>query len=218
MPISLAADLGVKKSDNNMSFVGPPIDTGEFWEYNTGCRLEATIIFWHCSTSGVSQMIVIEGMDNSGKSTLAQSMADCMGLTVQESEGPPLSVQEINDRVDRYEHLEGRLFVRHPVISNAIYGKFRPEGNPITPGRAMAFYDAKPILIYCDAGARGYEGHELKPHDTERHQQLLAEKQLELLNEYRLWAAQHAHFVYRIGDDMDRLIAAVKYFHTYAQA
>jgi hypothetical protein len=163
-------------------------------------------------------MIVIEGMDNSGKSTLAQSMADYMELIVQESEGPPLSDKEINDRVDRYEKRESTLFVRHPVISNAIYGKFRPEGNPITPGRTMIFYDAKPILIYCDAGERGYEGHELKPHDTERHQQLLSQNQQALLNEYRLWAAQHAHFVYRIGDDMDRLISTVHFFHEYTKA
>lgn len=157
-------------------------------------------------------MLVIEGMDNSGKSTLAEAMADYMELIVQESEGPPLSDDEINERVDRYQEMEGRLFVRHPVVSNAIYGMFRPEGNPITPGRAMIFYEARPTLIYCDAGTRGFEGHELKPHDTERHQQLLNENRDNLLREYRLWAAQHAHFIYRIGDDMDQLIATV-YFH-----
>ena len=163
-------------------------------------------------------MIVIEGMDNSGKSTLASWMAVYMGLIIQESEGPPLSDEEINARVDRYERMEGTLFVRHPVISNAIYGKFRPEGNPITPGRTRIFYDANPILIYCDAGSRGYEGHELKPHDTEAHQKLLSERQGDLLREYRLWAAQHAHFVYRIGDDMDRLIYSVYLFNEYTKA
>ena len=163
-------------------------------------------------------MIVIEGMDNSGKSTLAQSMADYMELIIQESEGPPLSAEEINARVDRYERMESTLFVRHPVISNAIYGKFRPEGNPITPGRTMIFYESNPILIYCDAGDRGYDGHELKPHDTEAHQKLLLEREGDLLREYRLWAAQHAHFVYRIGDDMDRLVSAVHFFNEYTKA
>lgn len=163
-------------------------------------------------------MIVIEGMDNSGKSTLAREMADYMELIVQESEGPPLSDEEINERVDKYADMEGRLFVRHPVVSNAIYGLFRPEGNPITPGRTMLFYEAKPILIYCDAGDRGYEGHELKAHDTERHQKLLSENQQNLLREYRLWAAQYAHFVYRIGDDMDQLISTVHFYNCYNEA
>lgn len=163
-------------------------------------------------------MIVIEGMDNSGKSTLAQAMASYMGLIVQESEGPPKSDDEINERVDKYAEMTDRLFVRHPVVSNAIYGKFRPEGDPITPGRSMIFYEDKPILIYCDAGDRGFDGHVLKDHDTEVHQRLIETKQQELLREYRLWAAQHAHFVYRIGDDMDRLISTVYFFQEYTRA
>lgn len=164
-------------------------------------------------------MIVIEGMDNSGKSTLAQKLADYMELFIQESEGPPKSDDEINERVDRYATMASDyLFVRHPVISNAIYGQFRPEGNPITPGRTMLFYEAKPLIIYCDAGERGFEGHVLKDHDTEVHQKLLELKQTELLKEYRLWAAQHAHFIYRIGDDMDELIATVHYRLAYREA
>jgi hypothetical protein len=163
-------------------------------------------------------MIVVEGMDNSGKSTLGEALAAYLDLIVQESEGPPKSDEEINERIDRYQAMQGRLFVRHPVISNEIYGMFRPEGNPITPGRTMIFYEASPLLIYCDAGARGYEGHVLKDHDTERHQKLLATNQEELLREYRLWAAQHAHFIYRIGDDMDELIATVNYRLAYREA
>lgn len=156
--------------------------------------------------------IIIEGHDNSGKSTLARKMAEYLELIIQESEGPPLSDDEINARVDKYELMQDRLFVRHPVISNAIYGQFRPEGDPITPGRQMLFYDQLHIIIYCDQGDRGYGGHELKEHDTEIHRQLLITKQEELLKAYRIWAAQHAHFIYRIGDDMDQLISTV-HFH-----
>lgn len=160
--------------------------------------------------------IIIEGHDNSGKSTLAQRMADYIGLIVQESEGPPKSDEEINARVDAYEELESRLFVRHPVVSNAIYGKFRDKGDPITEGRRMVFYEGHHTLVYCDA-QRGYEGHVVKDHDTPEHMKLLDENCGLILHEYRLWAAQHAHFVYRIGDDMDRLIAAVHFFHCYGE-
>lgn len=163
-------------------------------------------------------MIVIEGMDNSGKSTLGIALAEYLDLVVQESEGPPLSDEEINERVDRYEKMTDRLFVRHPVVSNAIYGKFRSEGNPITPGRTIIFYESNPLLIYCDAGTRGFDGHVVKDHDTPRHQQLLSEHQEVLLQEYRLWAAQHAHFIYRIGDDMDELISTIHYRLAYREA
>lgn len=162
--------------------------------------------------------IIIEGHDNAGKSTLAIRMAEYMDLIIQESEGPPKSNKEINARVDRYETMTDRLFVRHPVISNAIYGQFRKEGDPITEGRRMIFYDAKHIIIYCDPMERGYGDHALKDHDTKEHQALLVEYQENLLKAYRIWAAQHAHFVYRIGDDMDQLISTVHFFRCYSRA
>lgn len=161
-------------------------------------------------------MIVVEGMDNSGKSTLAQALAEYMGLFVQESEGPPRDADEINARVDRYQETADRyVFVRHPCISNAIYGAKRPEGNPITPGRTLIFYEAQPTLIYCDAGGRGFDGHQVKDHDSPEHLEMITREHDDLLRAYRLWAAEHAHFVYRIGDDMDRFISAVYFFHCW---
>ncbi len=163
-------------------------------------------------------MIIIEGMDNSGKSTLGQALGDYMGLIVQESEGPPLSTDEINDRVDRYETMTDRLFVRHPVISNAIYGAVREEGDPITPMRRVMFYEAQHVIIYCDAGQRGLGAHVEKAHDTQKHLADIENNYNKLLYLYRQWAAEHAHFVYRIGDDMDRLIATVFFHHQYLNA
>lgn len=148
-------------------------------------------------------MIVIEGMDNSGKSTLGEYLAGYLDYIVQESEGPPKSADEINERVDRYEEMEQRVFVRHPVTSNAIYGQVRPEGDPISPGRSILFYEARPIIIYCDAGQRGLEAHIEKAHDTKRHLRDITENYEKLLQLYRIWAAQKADFIYRIGDDMD---------------
>lgn len=159
--------------------------------------------------------IIIEGMDNSGKSTLAQVMAEYMGLIVQESEGPPTDEDEINDRADRYERMTDRLFVRHPVISNAIYGQVREEGDIISEGRRMLFYENKHTIIYCDAGTRGLGAHVQKAHDTEKHLEDITNNYNKLLYLYRQWAAEHAHFVYRIGDDMDALIATVYFYHTY---
>lgn len=159
--------------------------------------------------------IIIEGMDNSGKSTLGQALAEYMGLIVQESEGPPIDEDEINDRVDRYEKMTDRLFVRHPVISNAIYGQVREEGDIITEGRRMIFYEQKHTIIYCDAGTRGLGAHVEKAHDTEKHLEDITNNYNKLLYLYRQWAAEHAHFVYRIGDDMDQLIATVYFYHMY---
>jgi len=156
-------------------------------------------------------MIVIEGMDNSGKSTLAIAMGLKLNLEVIESGGPPLSDQEINERVDKYSVMGEYLFVRHPVISNSIYGQVRLEGDLITADRRARFYAAKPILIYCDAGARGLSAHVVKAHDTEKHLEDITNNYNKLLYLYRQWAAEHARFIYRIGDDVDNLIELVDY-------
>ena len=159
-------------------------------------------------------MIVIEGMDNSGKSTLALRMADYMDLLVQESEGPPQSPEEINERVERYAVMQDRLFVRHPCVSNIIYDTFRPIQRQgwINPGNIMNFYDARPVLIYCDGGVRGLQGHIEKTHDDGDHIEMITKNYNDLLQQYRLWAGEHAHFVYRIGDDMDTLVSTVFYY------
>lgn len=152
-------------------------------------------------------MIIIEGMDNSGKSTLALHIARRLGLQVQESEGPPRSAQEINDRCRRYATLENTLLVRHPVVSNAIYGHFRPEGDPITADIREQFYDARHLIIYCDPVDRPLDdGHVVKDHDTPEHLALIRAQKVEIAALYRGWAIRHAHIVYRIGDDMDRIV------------
>lgn len=156
-------------------------------------------------------MIVVEGMDNSGKSTLGLAIAQHLDWPLQESEGPPKSDEEINERVDRYLDLPPTVFVRHPVTSNAIYGQVREEGDPITPGRQILFYQRRPMIIYCDAGNRGLDAHIRKAHDTDKHMDDITRNYQRLLELYRLWAAEHSHFVYRIGDDMDLLLSLVNY-------
>ena len=151
-------------------------------------------------------VIIIEGMDNSGKSTLARCIAQRLNFAIQESEGPPRSREEINARIRRYAYMRNVVFVRHPVISNAIYGAQRPEGDPIDPALRRKFYsDPHNLFIYCDPLERGLDDHVVKDHDTPEHLALLEERRSILLKEYRSWAIRHAHFMYRIGDDMERV-------------
>src|ERR1700759_2893092 len=96
---------------------------------DVAARPDYIVKTFHGQPGDTRMAIIIEGHDNSGKSTLAQKLASYIGLRIQESEGPPKSAEEINARVDGYELLRDTLFVRHPVISNSIYGQFRPEGD-----------------------------------------------------------------------------------------
>lgn len=160
-------------------------------------------------------MIIIEGHDNSGKSTLAVALADYLGYTVQESEGPPRSAEEINQRcvgyLERAFRRDPVIWVRHPVISNAIYGSFREEGDPILPEIRAEFYRINNrVLIYCDPLGRGLGDHVVKKHDTPEHLKMLELKHTLILDAYRQWAIQNADIMYRIGDSMQRVMSMAK--------
>jgi hypothetical protein len=154
-------------------------------------------------------MIIIEGMDNSGKSTLARYVADRIGLTIQESEGPPQSTEEFYDRLDRYDTMPPTtLFVRHPLVSNPIYDSFRePQTRIAIPAILYRnLYNADHLFVYCDPLSRGMEGHQLKQRDTISHITGVHGMYAHLLALYREWAYKHAHIIYRIGDDMNRTL------------
>lgn len=149
-------------------------------------------------------MIVLEGPDNSGKSTFAAMLAQRTGRRIQGSEGPPKPGESINDRIRRYSALvavEPMIFDRHPVISQPIYSMLAGNPQQVEPELIAEFYDSRPTLVYCDPGERGMEGHIEKPeHDCPEHIEQVHKHYYDLLNAYREWALKHAQFVYRISD------------------
>ena len=153
-------------------------------------------------------VIVIEGIDNSGKSTLARLVARYCGMALIESEGPPRYPGEIDERVKRYALHRNTVFVRHPCVSQVIYGKMRSEQGSIDPELVQAFYKDWPLLIYCDPLDRGLGEHVIKPEvDKPEHLEKLERNYDLLLAEYRSWAVRHATLCYRIGDSMERIAA-----------
>lgn len=151
--------------------------------------------------------IIIEGIDNSGKSTLARIVAKRLGLLLVESEGPPKYAGEMNHRVERYRAMSRPLFVRHPCVSQVIYGRLRGEENSISTDLIREFYDQGHLFIYCDPLGRGLQGHVVKDgHDSSAHLKAIEDEYGNLLAMYRDWAFHHAHIVYRIGDSMDRIV------------
>lgn len=160
-------------------------------------------------------MIVIEGPDASGKSTLASFLGQAMHRPIQHSEGPPKHAGEMNERLARYDLLpRTTIFDRHPVVSEDIYAHVLQRPFDVDPIWTNRFYQADPLIIYCDPMGIWPDSshHALKEHDTHEHVQQVYDHFDLITSAYRAWAFDHASIIYRIGDNMDRVLHFVTDF------
>lgn len=148
--------------------------------------------------------IIIEGMDATGKSTLATVVASHFNLHIQESEGPARSIEEITHRISRYRGMIDTLFVRHPCVSQNIYNVCRPDAAIIID--TGDFYQQGHTFIYC---APSNNIQLPKPHEDPQFISAIEAHRPELTQRYNEWAVAHSHIIYRIGDDPHRIIAMV---------
>lgn len=152
--------------------------------------------------------IVVEGPDNSGKSTLIRHLVGALGIPLVPGEGPEKYPGEINDRVARYAKIDNAIFDRHPCVSQRIYNKFR-VGTDVDYELTSDFYASKPIFVYCVG--RDLDGQILKDYDKivnasgVPHEKLVVDNHEAICALYRSWAERHATIIYRIGDGFDRI-------------
>lgn len=156
--------------------------------------------------------LIIEGIDATGKSTLARYLAPMLGMPIQESEGPGQSAEEINARIRGYFELTPQpVFVRHPAISQPLYQQWcRKEPSWVEPDLIDILYASRPVIIYCDPTITTLENHEIKGHDTLEHLKQIEDNYQLLLSKYREWACRNATICYRIGDPMHRIARMVR--------
>lgn len=132
--------------------------------------------------------VVIEGPDNSGKSTLAKYLADRIDFPLQHSGGPPKSDDEFAFRLDRLFRMDDVIFDRFPVISEAVYGPILSRESLITPTSKIRFFARKPIIIYCrpplNVLMRVVDGHEVKDHETAAHVAAVKAHAMALIHRY----------------------------------
>lgn len=153
-------------------------------------------------------MIIIEGIDGTGKSTLAKAIASITPTPlweIQESEGPAKSGQEILERIARYyPRADETIFVRHPCISQPLYNTIR-EGGVVIPQNILdEFYKEEHLIIYCDPGFNRHE-HVIKEGESPLLIKQIEDNYQALLQRYRVWAAHYASVLYRIGDNVDMI-------------
>ena len=161
------------------------------------------------------RFVIVEGIDNSGKSTLVTHLSDkLLSFSVQRGEGPPKTGENINLRAYKYLQYQGHwLFDRHPIISQPVYGEISTNTQRISPWMMDALLSHKPLIIYCDPGTRGLGEHKARTGeghiDTPEFLEGLQRNYDSMLRAYREMATLHANHIYRIGDNMDLVVELV---------
>jgi len=141
--------------------------------------------------------LIVEGPDNSGKSTLVAYLSKMLGMPVIEGKGPPKSIDEINQRVISYSQYKNVIFDRHPAISNPIYDIARGCEPQIRSDILQEFFnkDEDKLIIFC-RGDRTLDTHQVKADEDPAHVQMVEQKHRMLCDLYDAWSLHHADILF----------------------
>lgn len=158
--------------------------------------------------------IILEGVDASGKSTLAKALlTELNGYSYYSSEGPEKYAGEIMERIKRYEitHNPLAIYDRHPVISHPIYSRTVLWMSDIPHATRRDFYSRPDrLIVYCLPTEAGFDAHqEVEGIDTAEHVAMVKKEYPRLLNDYNEWALAHAHMIYRCGQDFEATVKRI---------
>jgi hypothetical protein len=155
-------------------------------------------------------MLIIEGPDGSGKTTLAIFLHTLTRLPVHHAGGPPRDKQEFLDRVDYIKNNKGGIFDRFPPISEYVYGGLR--SNPLFSDSELLDLQRsveKWIIVYCRPPLLVIKGNALaqsaeRPHKNSNH--------LEMIKANILWIVEQYDAVFKhLESEGDQLIIRYDY-------
>lgn len=136
-------------------------------------------------------MIIFEGPDNSGKSTIASYIAHELGIPLHHFGKPPKNEIELKNRIDfMFENKDFLIFDRVPLISEQIYSILREKNLMSVIDEANAYYvrlrEINPIIIYCRPAVEVMVEtlHEAKTYDSKDHMLAVENKFLDLIDRY----------------------------------
>lgn len=121
-------------------------------------------------------MLIIEGIDGSGKTTLAKQLAKDLNIKRYHFGPPPENFKEFQTRCMKSAMLFHRLIIqdRTPFISELMYGTLRESGPFINIEKSRFIIQVNtPILIYCRP--ERHHMHKMKDYDSQEYFNLLCE-------------------------------------------
>lgn len=163
-------------------------------------------------------MIIVEGLDNSGKSTLAAYLSAELGLPIHHPGGNPKSKEEVIERANfALDNHDKYIFDRTPFITEAVYCVLRNEDSWLADQKELyaRFENLQPVLIYCrppDNYVLDMRKHGLKDYDTPEYIEQLTTKHRSLLRIYDMLMRKLPCIAYDYTSDAPQnLLKRVKY-------
>lgn len=135
-------------------------------------------------------MIVIEGMDGSGKTTLAKRLSKDLNIPRTYSVSPPENHKEFLNRCMKSAILFNKPIIqdRIPFISEIIYAQIENRDPYLSEKTALNILRLNsPLLIYCQST---YIHHVIKNYDIKKRLELIKQNWLKLQSDYDTFMAK----------------------------
>lgn len=98
-------------------------------------------------------MIVVEGPDGSGKSTIVPLLVALTGKMVHHNGGPPASAEDAQERISFMFDFPDRVFERCTPISELVYGRAVRKRTALSEDHLWIcidrMIDLKALFVYC---------------------------------------------------------------------
>lgn len=140
--------------------------------------------------------IVLEGPDNSGKSTLAEKLHVVTGWPIVHAGGPPQTEEEVRTRlINDLSLMQQRVIMdRSFILSDMVYAPILRHTNSFDPRKyvrliqALDMHEQNFLLLFCDGPDRvllDMSTHIRKPHETDIHVAAMRRNKDQILHSYR---------------------------------
>lgn len=133
-------------------------------------------------------IILIEGPDGAGKSTLAKALADHFKAPLHHS-GRPLTGQMLRDNmqhiIELSSHHDILIVDRAPWVSEFIYSKAMKRYQMLSNEELISYHQVPQVVVYCTADE--YNITVGKEHKPQEYMDRLYESHERIVNEYDLF-------------------------------
>lgn len=154
----------------------------------------------------MAKLVIVEGPDGAGKSTLIQNLVALGGFVSAHTGGPPRDKQDLEDKLAKVAASlnaagpDTLVLDRHPAVSDPIYSKVTGSRSFATPGELGEQVRAlNPVFVYCRGSADSMMRNiskSPKAHKPPEHLLKVIQKHGEIVKLYDGFFAQTPHIRY----------------------